>query len=94
MSKDNLATTPDDLLTITEAAKADNRSISTIYNNVRMGKITVHLIAGDSQAKVSLSEVRKVLKHVRPRFSAPTMRVIRHDEEPIVAPQEKADLFS
>jgi len=95
MSKDDLATIPDDLLSIPEAAKKVGRPYSSVYNRARRGDITVHLIAGDTQGKVSLSEVRDVFQNVMGRrFSASTFRVIRHDEEPIAAPQEKADLFS
>jgi hypothetical protein len=98
MSKTNLAAIPDDLLTITQAAKAVDRSYTSVYSRVRKGKITVHFISGDTEAKVSLSEVRKDFETVPKRFSAPTFRIVRHEEDGTVsepeAQPEKSDLFA
>jgi hypothetical protein len=94
MSKDNLATIPDDLMPLPEAAKKIGRPYSSVYSKARKGKIDVHFIAGDNQALISLSEARAAFSNEKPRFSAPSFRIVRHDEEPIAAPQEKADLFS
>jgi hypothetical protein len=95
MNKDNLATIPDDFLPIPEVARKVGRPYSSVYNRARRGDITIHFITGDTQAKVSLSEVRDVFQNFAGRrFTAPTFRIVRHDEDPIAAPQEKADLFS
>jgi hypothetical protein len=95
VSKDIPVIIPDDLESIPGAAKKVGRPYSSVYNRARRGDIIVHFIAGDTQAKVSLSEVRYVFKNVvGRRFSASTFRIVRHDEKPIPAPQEKADLFS
>ena len=96
MSKANLATIPDDLVPIPECAKLINRSYTSVYNHVRKGNITVHFVAGASQAKISLSELRELFTTVKRKFSAPTFRIVRHDEEGVVDAHqgEKADLFS
>jgi hypothetical protein len=94
MNKDDLATIPDDLVPIPECDERIGRPYSSVYNKARKGKITVHFIVGDTQARISLSEARDAFNNEKPKFSAPSFRVIRHDEEPIAAPQEKADLFS
>lgn len=94
MSKDNLATIPDDLLPIPECAKKIGRPYSSVYSKARKGKINLHFIVGDTQALISLSEAQKAFSGEKPRFSAPSFRIIRHNEEPIAAPQETADLFS
>jgi hypothetical protein len=98
MSKANLATIPDELLTITQAAKVVNRPYTSVYSRVRKGKITVRFTPGDTEAKVSLSEVKKDFETVPKRFSAPTFRIVRHEEESVdvqlEAQPEKSDLFA
>jgi hypothetical protein len=98
MSKDNLATIPNDLVPIPECAKLIGRSYTSVYSQIRKGNVTVHFIAGDRQAKVSLSEAQKVFKTVPRKFSAPTFRIVRHGEDGIVsgpeAQTEKSDLFA
>jgi|ERR1700733_12952532 hypothetical protein len=94
MEKDNLATIPDDLVSLPEAAKKIGRPYSSVYSKARKGRIEVHFIAGDTQALISLSEARAAFSDEKPRFSAPSFRIIRHDEEAVIALQEKADLFS
>jgi hypothetical protein len=49
---------------------------------------------GDAQAKVSLSEAKAFFKTIPRKFSAPTFRIVRHDEKSVAAQPEKADLFS
>ena len=94
MSKTNLAIIPDDLVLIPECAKLINRPYTSLYNQVRRGKITIHFISGDPHAKISLSETRELFESVKKRFSAPSFRIIRHDEESIEAEPEKSDLFA
>jgi hypothetical protein len=96
VSKDNLATIPNDLLPIHECAAKLDSSQSSFYNQMRKGTLTVHLIAGETQAKVSLSEATKLFEEIgrRSRFSAPTFRIVRHDEKETVAQPERSDLFA
>jgi hypothetical protein len=94
MGKQNPAIIPDDLLPIPEVAKKIGRPYSSVYSKARKGKIDVHFIAGDTQALISLSEARAAFSNEKPRFSAPSFSIVRHDGEPIAAPQEKVDLFS
>lgn len=95
MSKENLTTIPDDLLPIPECAKAISRPYTSLYSQMRKGHVTVHFIAGDTQAKVSLSEVKQLFENVPRRFSSPTYRIVRHDAEPEALPEtEKTDLFA
>jgi hypothetical protein len=89
-----LTAIPNDLVPIPKAAEEVDRGYSTVYAPIRAGKIAVHFIAGDTQAKVSISEVREHFKTIPRKFSAPTFRIVRHDEEPIAAKTEKEDLFS
>jgi hypothetical protein len=92
VSKANPATIPNDLVPIPECAKLINRTYTTLYNHVRKGNITIHFIAGDAQAKISLSEARELFETVKRRFSAPTFRIVRHDEES-VAVHTKNQIF-
>jgi hypothetical protein len=96
MSKETPAIIPDDLVPIPECAKLIGRSYTSLYSQIRKGNVTIHFVAGDSQAKVSLSEARDLLNTVPRKFSAPTLRIVRHDEEGVAdaQQQEKADLFS
>jgi hypothetical protein len=98
MSKDNLATIPSDLVPIPECARLIGRSYTSVYSQIRKGNVTVHFIAGDSQAKVSLYEAQELFKTVPRKFSAPTFRIVRHGEEPVEpefeAQPEKSDLFA
>jgi hypothetical protein len=94
MSNADPVTIPDDLVTIPKAAELVNRPYTSVYSPVRKGHIAVHFIAGDTVARVSLSEVKEYFKTVPRRFSAPTFRIVRHEEEPVAALPEKEDLFS
>ena len=78
MSKDNLATIPNDLVPIPECARLIGRSYTSVYSQIRKGNVTVHFIAGDSQAKVSLYEAQELFKTVPRKFSAPTFRIVRN----------------
>lgn len=94
VSKADLATIPDDLLPIPECAKAIGRPYTSLYTQMRKGNVTVHFIADDTQAKVSLSEVKTLFETVKKRFSAPSFRIVRHDAESVEAQPEKSDLFA
>ena len=96
MSNSNLATIPNDLVPIPECAKLIGRSYTSVYSQIRKGNVTVHFTAGDPQAKVSLSESQELFKTVPRKFSAPTFRIVRHDEGAVAdaQPKERADLFS
>jgi hypothetical protein len=93
MSKDNLATIPDDLVPIPECAEKIGRPYSSVYNKARKGKITVHFIVGDAQARISLSEARNAFSNEKPKFSAPSFRVIRHDEEALLRHRKRLICF-
>jgi hypothetical protein len=97
MSKD-LATIPNDLVPIPECARLIGRSYTSVYSQIRKGNVTVHFIAGDSQAKVSLYEAQELFKTVPRKFSAPTFRIVRHGEDGTVsepeAQLERSDLFA
>jgi hypothetical protein len=94
MSNIDPAAIPDDLETITKCAELINRPYSSVYNQVRRGNITVHFFSGDAQAKVSLSEARQLFETIKKHFSAPTFRIVRHDEKSTAAQTEKSDLFA
>jgi hypothetical protein len=86
-------TIPHDLITIPECAKLIGRPYISVYSQVRKGKVAVHFIAGDTQAKVSLSEAEELFKNIPRKFSAPTYRIVRHGEDGAALP-EKSDLFA
>jgi hypothetical protein len=94
MDKGILATIPNDLVPIPECAKLIGRPYTSLYNQMRKGNVTVHFVAGDSQAKVSLSEVRELFITIKKRFSAPEYRIVRHDSGDIEAEAEKSDLLA
>ena len=98
MSKESLATIPDDLVPIPECARLIGRSYTSVYSQIRKGNVTVHFIAGDPRAKVSLYEAQELFKTVPRKFSAPTFRIVRHGEDGTVsepeAQLERSDLFA
>jgi hypothetical protein len=93
VSEDNSTTIPDDLVPILTAAKLADIPYSSLYGRIRKGKVPIYFISGDTQAKVSLSYVKKDKAIMRHNFSAPLMRIVRLD--PNAADQsQKEDLFA
>jgi hypothetical protein len=94
MSENGPVIIPDDLYTIPMVAKLAKRAYSSVYGPIRKGKITLYFISGDSEAKVSLSEVKNHFAVVRTNFSAPTFRIVRIDDKPPVDEPLKENLFA
>jgi hypothetical protein len=89
------AATTEDFLSPTKFCQRHGFAHSTLSKRIRMGDIALHQFSGEARPKINVAEALQVMSAVRRPYSAPDLRLVRHDEDGnSFAPHEKADLFS
>jgi hypothetical protein len=70
---------------------------STLSKRIRMGDIALHQFSGEARPKINVAEALRVMSAIRRPYTAPELRLVRHDEDgnPVAVERtEKSDLFA
>ena len=88
--------TTEEFLSPTQFCQTFRFSYSTLSARIRKGDIALHQFAGEARPKISVSEALQVMSAIRRPYSAPELRLVRHDEDgrSVAQTEEKPDLFS
>jgi phage terminase small subunit len=67
---------------------------STLSKYIRKGDIALHQFSGAARPKVNVAEALQVMSTLKRPYTNPALRLVRHDDEPVVARPAKSDLFA
>jgi len=85
----HVAPTTDEFLSPTQFCQKYRFAHSTLSKYIHKGEIALHQFPDAARPKINVSEALQVMSALKRPYTAPSLRLVRHDDK---AP--KADLFS
>jgi hypothetical protein len=93
MSTQDAATFTDDFMQITRFCETFGFAYSTVSKYIHLGEIALHQFSDERRPKINVAEALRVMSAIKRPYTAPDLRIVRHDQAPVKTEIKKVDLF-